>query len=205
MAKLYFKYGAMSCGKTTELLQVVHNYNKKGFNVILIKPAVDKKGDTKVVSRLGVEKEVDYILNEDELLSDKVELEKIDSIVVDEAQFMRETQINELWMISKLYDIPVLTYGLKSNFQGHLFEGSKTLLEKADVIEELVTICSCGKKARFNARRLGDEYTISGEEVAIDGIDAIYEALCGECFIKKVLKIEEGKEISKVLRKKNEK
>ena len=205
MAKLYFKYGAMSCGKTTELLQVVHNYNKKGFNVILIKPAVDKKGDTKVVSRLGVEKEVDYILNEDELLSEKIELEKIDSIVVDEAQFMRETQINELWMISKLYDIPVLTYGLKSNFQGHLFEGSKTLLEKADVIEELVTICSCGKKARFNARRLGDEYTISGEEVAIDGIDAIYEALCGECFIKKVLKIEEGKEISKVLRKKNEK
>ena len=205
MAKLYFKYGAMSCGKTTELLQVVHNYNRKGFNVILIKPAVDKKGDTKVVSRLGVEREVDYILDEDELLSDKVELENIDSIVVDEAQFMKEIQINELWMISKLYDIPVLAYGLKSNFQGHLFEGSKTLLEKADVREELVTICSCGKKARFNARKLGDEYTISGEEVAIDGIDATYEALCPECFIKKVLKIEEGKEIPKVLKKKNEK
>lgn len=205
MAKLYFKYGAMSCGKTTDLLQVVHNYNKNGFNVILIKPAVDKKGGTKVVSRLGVEREVDYILDEDELLSDKVELDSIDSIVVDEAQFMSDIQINELWMISKLYDIPVLAYGLKSNFQGHLFEGSKTLLEKADVIEELVTICSCGKKARFNARRFGDEYTISGEEVAIDGIDATYEALCPECFIKKVLKVEEGKEIPKVLKKKNEK
>lgn len=205
MAKLYFKYGAMSCGKTTELLQVVHNYNKKGFNVILIKPAVDKKGDTKVVSRLGVERKVDYILDEDELLSDKVELENIDSIVVDEAQFMSDMQINELWMISKLYNIPVLAYGLKSNFQGHLFKGSKTLLEKADVIEELVTICSCGKKARFNARKLGDEYTINGEEVAIDGIDATYEALCPECFIKKVLKIEEKKEIPMVLRKKNEK
>ena len=205
MAKLYFKYGAMSCGKTTELLQVVYNYNRKGFNVILIKPAVDKKGDTKVVSRLGVEREVDYILDDEELLSDKVELDTVDSIVVDEAQFMNEKQINELWMISKLYDIPVLAYGLKSNFQGHLFEGSKTLLEKADVIEELVTICSCGKKARFNARKLGEEYTISGDEVAIDGIDATYEALCPECFIKKVLKVEDQKEIPKVLRKKNEK
>ena len=205
MAKLYFKYGAMSCGKTTELLQVVYNYNRKGFNVILVKPEVDKKGDTKVVSRLGVEREVDYILSDDELLSDKVELDTVDSIVVDEAQFMNEKQINELWMISKLYDIPVLAYGLKSNFQGHLFEGSKTLLEKADVIEELVTNCSCVKKARINARKLGEEYTISGDEVAIDGIDATYEALCPECFIKKVLKVEDQKEIPKVLRKKNEK
>lgn len=201
MAKLYFKYGAMSCGKTTELLQVVYNYQKNNFNVILVKPEVDKKGDTKVVSRLGVEKEVDYILDKDEFISDKVDLTTVDSIVVDEAQFMTEKQINELWLLTRLYEIPVLAYGLKNNFQGHLFEGSKALMEKADVIEELVTICSCGKKARFNARKLGDNYTLSGEEVAIDGIDATYEALCPDCYMKKVLKVNDKEDINKVLRK----
>lgn len=201
MAKLYFKYGAMSCGKTTELLQVVHNYQKNNFNVILVKPEVDKKGDTKVVSRLGVEKEVDYILDKDEFISDKVDLTTVDSIVVDEAQFMTEKQINELWLLTRLYEIPVLAYGLKNNFQGHLFEGSKALMEKADVIEELVTICSCGKKARFNARKLGDNYTLSGEEVAIDGIDATYEALCPDCYMKKVLKVNDKEDMNKVLRK----
>lgn len=201
MAKLYFKYGAMSCGKTTELLQVVYNYQKNNFNVILVKPEVDKKGDTKVVSRLGVEKEVDYILDKDEFISDKVDLTTVDSIVVDEAQFMTEKQINELWLLTRLYEIPVLAYGLKNNFQGHLFEGSKALMEKADVIEELVTICSCGKKARFNARRLGDNYTLSGEEVAIDGIDATYEALCPDCYMKKVLKVNDKEDMNKVLRK----
>ena len=201
MAKLYFKYGAMSCGKTTELLQVVHNYSKNNFNVILIKPEVDKKGDTKVVSRLGVEREVDYILDKDEFISDKVDLTAVDSIVVDEAQFMTEKQINELWLLTRLYEIPVLAYGLKNNFQGHLFEGSKALMEKADVIEELVTICSCGKKARFNARKFGDNYTLDGEEVAIDGIDATYEALCPDCYMKKVLKVSKKEDMSKVLRK----
>ncbi|MBR4617819.1 MAG: thymidine kinase [Bacilli bacterium] len=189
MAKLYFKYGAMACGKTTALLQVVYNYKKNGFNVLLVKPTIDRKGGNTVTSRLGVSREVDVLLDGNESLSDKVNLDDVDSIVVDEAQFMTPKQIDELWIISKVYNIPVIAYGLKSNFQGHLFEGSKALFEKADCFDELVTICSCGKKARFNARRLGDEYTLEGEEVAIDGIDAIYESLCPECYVNKVLKI----------------
>ena len=197
MAKLYFKYGSMACGKTTELLQTVYNYRKNGFKVLLVKPFVDKKGGTTVTSRLGVSKEVDVLLNNEELLSDKVQLESIDSIVVDEAQFMTERQIEELWIISKLYNIPVIAYGLKNNFQGKLFEGSKALLEKADSLDELVTICSCGKKARFNARKVDGSYTLLGQEVAIDGIDAVYESLCGECYIKKVLKIDDKNSFKK--------
>ena len=115
-------------------------------------------------------------------------LEGINCILVDEVQFMPEHQIKELWMVSKLADIPVVCYGLKTNFKGELFEGSKAVLEVADELEELATICSCGKKAKFNARLVKGDYTWDGAEVAIDGIDASYEPLCGECYMKKVLK-----------------
>lgn len=102
---------------------------------------------------------------------------------------MTKEQIKDLWIISKIHDIPVICYGLKTNFKGELFEGSKTILELADELEELFTICGCGKKAKFNARLINGEYTNSGEEVAIDGIDAKYESLCGKCYLEKVLKI----------------
>ncbi len=189
MGKLYFKYGAMSCGKTTQLLQVVYNYEKNGFNVLLVKPIVDKKGGDTVVSRIGASRKVDLLLGENDKLSDKVDIEKLDSIVVDEAQFLNKEQVKELWLISKLYDIPVITYGLKTNFLGELFSGSKALIEKADQIDELVTICSCSKKAKFNVRIVNGEYASSGDEVSIDGIDSEYEAMCPECYIDKVLKI----------------
>lgn len=189
MGKLYFKYGAMSCGKTTQLLQVVYNYEKNGFNVLLVKPAVDKKGDATVVSRIGASRKVDLLLDKNDKLVDKVDVEKLDSIVVDEAQFLSKEQVKELWLISKLYDIPVITYGLKTNFLGELFPGSKALVEKADEIDELVTICSCSKKAKFNVRIVNGNYASSGEEISIDGIDSEYEAMCPECYIDKVLKI----------------
>ena len=189
MAKLYFRFGAMNCGKTTALLQVAHNYEEKGMNILLIKPKIDKKGDNKIVSRLGIDRKVDILVDTDESLKNILKLDNISCILVDEVQFMPKEQIKELWMIAKLKNIPVICYGLKTNFKGELFEGTKAVIELADELEELATICKCGKKAKFNARLINDKYVYDGEEVAIDGIDAKYEPLCGKCYLNKVLKI----------------
>lgn len=188
MSKLYFRFGAMNCGKTTALLQVAHNYEEKGMNVIVIKSSVDKKGNKNIVSRLGLEREVDLLILPSEKILDNIDLNNINCILVDEVQFMTRNQIKELWKIAKLKNIPVICYGLKTNFKGELFEGTKAVLELADELEELATICRCGKKAKFNARLVNDKYVYEGQEVAIDGIDARYEPLCGKCFIEKVLK-----------------
>lgn len=190
MAKLYFRFGAMNCGKTTALLQVAHNYEEKGMNILLIKPKIDKKGENKVVSRLGIDRKVDVLVDTDEKLKDLLKLDNISCILVDEVQFMTKEQIKELWIIAKTKDIPVICYGLKTNFKGELFEGSKPIIELADELEELITICKCGKRAKFNARIINGEYVKEGEEVAIDGIDATYEPLCGKCYIENVLGID---------------
>lgn len=189
MAKLYFKYGAMNCGKTTALLQVAHNYEEKGMNVIVLKSSIDKKGNENIVSRLGIEREVDHLILPEDNIMDIINVENLNCILVDEVQFMTNKQVKQLWIISKLYDIPVICYGLKTNFKGELFEGSKTVIELADELDELVTICECGKKAKFNARKINGNFVYDGDVVAIDGIDAEYEPLCGECYIKKVLKL----------------
>ena len=189
MSKLYFRFGAMNCGKTTALLQVAHNYEEKGMNVIVIKSLIDKKGNKNIVSRLGIDREVDLLISPDEKILDNINLENINCVLVDEVQFMPKEQIKELWMIAKLKNIPVICYGLKTNFKGELFEGTKAVIELADELEELATICKCGKKAKFNARLINDKYVYYGDEIAIDGIDAKYEPLCGKCYLNKVLKI----------------
>lgn len=189
MAKLYFKFGTMGCGKTTALLQVAYNYQEKGLNVIVIKSEIDKKGEDKIVSRIGIERKVDLLLQPDASLIEAANFDNVDCILVDEVQFMDPKQIKELWLISKIKDIPVVCYGLKTDFKGKLFDGSKAIIELADELEELSTICSCGKKAKFNARLENGAYVTDGKTIAIDGIDAKYEPLCGECYIKKVLKL----------------
>jgi len=194
MSKMYFRYGAMNCGKTTALLQVAHNYEEQGMKVLLIKSSEDKKAQDRVSSRLGIERTVDLLLTPNETIRENItngniSFDNLNCIIVDEAQFLTKKQVEELWVISKLCDIPVICYGLKTNFKGELFEGSQALLEKCDKLEESATICKCGSKARFNARLENGEYVIEGNEVAIDGIDATYEPLCGKCFINKVLKI----------------
>ena len=189
MAKLYFRFGAMNCGKTTVLLQVAHNYEEKGMKVLVIKPSVDKKGAKNIVSRLGIKREVDVLLAPYEKLSDKASLNNIDCILVDEVQFMMPEQVKELWVISKQCNIPVICYGLKTNFKGELFDGSKSVLALADELEELVTICRCGKKAKFNARLVNGKFVSDGDEVAIDDIDAEYEPLCGYCYMNLILGI----------------
>ena len=189
MAKMYFRYGAMNCGKTTALLQVAHNYEEQGMKVLVLKSKIDKKGNKNIVSRLGIKREVDYLVRPDDKISTNVNLDNLNCILVDEAQFMTRKQIRELWIISKMKDIPVICYGLKTDFKGNLFEGSKAIIECADELEELSTICKCGEKARFNARKINGDFVLDGQVVAIDGIDAEYEPLCGKCYIEKVLKI----------------
>ena len=190
MSKLYFRYGAMNCGKTTNLLQVAHNYEERGMRVLLLKPSIDTKANTKVSSRIGVEREVDHLVLPDENLKGYLSLikDKTECIIVDEAQFLTEKQVDELFIFGKLTSIPVICYGLRADFRSELFPGSKRLFELADNIEELYTICRCGKKARFNARIVNGEFTLEGSQVAIDG-EVNYESLCGKCYLRKVKKI----------------
>lgn len=190
MSKLYFRYGAMNCGKTTNLLQVAHNYEERGMNVVLLKPAIDTKANSSVSSRIGVEREVDHLIMPDEKLKVYLMLikDKVSCVIVDEAQFLSEGQVDELFVFSKMTDIPVICYGLRADFRSELFPGSKKLFELADSIEELYTICRCGKKARFNARIVNGEFTLMGDQVAIDG-DVQYESLCGKCYLRKVRKM----------------
>lgn len=190
MSKLYFRYGAMNCGKTTNLLQVAHNYEERGMKVLLLKPSIDTKASTKVSSRIGVEREVNHLVLPDENLKGYLTLikDKTECIIVDEAQFLSEKQVDELFVFSKLTSIPVICYGLRTDFRSNLFLGSKRLFELADNIEELYTICRCGKKARFNARIVNGVFTLEGDQVAIDG-EVNYESLCGRCYLKKVKKM----------------
>lgn len=192
MAKLHFRYSAMNAGKTTILIQTAYNYSERGQKALLIKPAIDTKGGTKIVSRIGVSREVDEVIYPDEKIISKLEgyFEDIDCILVDEAQFMTRRQIDELFYITKLYDIPVIAFGLRTDFKTNGFEGSTRLLELADSLEEMPTICRCGKKARFNGRKINGEFTTTGESVVIDdGTKVEYESLCGKCYVSKVLKL----------------
>lgn len=186
MSKLYFRYGVMESGKTTALLQVAYNYNKKGMKILLLKPKIDTKGNDKVISRLGVERKVDYLVDKlDNILTYIEKNNKIDAIIVDEAQFLTCFQIDELYKITKEKNIPVLCYGLRCDFLMNGFEGSTRLLQIADDIEELKTICSCGKKATQNLRLLNGKPTFNGDQIEIDNQDNIqYIGVCGECYLK---------------------
>ena len=193
MAKLYFRYGAMNCGKTTALLQVAHNYEERGMNVLLLKPSKDRKGDKNVVSRLGVSREVDYLVGEDDSIIGLVEEylndnnKKIDCLLVDEAQFLEPSQVDELLFFSTEMDIPVICYGLRTDFKLQGFPGAIRLLEIASSIEEMKTICECGKKATINARFVDNELVVEGDQVAIDGFDNVtYQAMCPKCYFSKV-------------------
>ena len=190
MAKLYFRYGSMNCGKSTALLQVAHNYEEKNKKVEIVKPIVDTKGEDKVVSRIGAERKVDKLIDKKDNLYEFYQNKNLDCILVDEAQFLEKKQVEELLYITKLLDIPVICYGLRTDFKTNGFPGSIRLLELADELDELITICSCGKKARFNARKIKDKYIVDGDQILIDINKNIkYEPICGECYIKKVLKM----------------
>lgn len=194
MAKLYFRYGAMNSGKSTALLQAAYNYEERGHSVLLAKPAVDTKGDRHIQSRLGVAREVDYVITgaddsyelfqryrAERLAADKLD---VSCLLVDEAQFLTDAQVDGLLRIALLEGIPVLAYGIRTDFLTVAFPGSRRLLEVAHSLEELKTICRCGRKAIFNGRLIGDRFTFDGAQVAIDGEEVGYESLCGVCYLQ---------------------
>ena len=190
MSKLYFRYGAMNSGKSTNLMQVAHNYEERGMRVVLIKPSTDTKGGDKLVSRLGVERGVDLLISDDQNIYEEVKKwednkYKIDCILVDEVQFLKSHQIDELFEVAVCLDIPVICYGLRTDFKMQGFEGSTRLLLLAHSIEELKTICKCGKKAILNGRKINNKFVFEGQQVAIDNVDNVeYESLCGHCYFK---------------------
>jgi len=192
LAKLHFRYGAMNSGKTTILIQTAYNYEERDQKAEVIKPLVDTKGGDTIVTRIGAFRKVDELIAKDDKIIDKLEkyLEIANCILVDEAQFLTRSQVDELFYIAKLYDIPVITYGLRTDFRTNAFEGSMRLLELADELEEMPTICRCGKKARFNARKVNGVFVTEGESVVIDdGTRVEYESVCGKCYLEKVLKL----------------
>lgn len=186
MAKLYFRYGAMGCGKTSALLQVAHNYNEKNMEILLIKPKVDTKGGINVESRIGIHRQVDYVFPPKINIKKNLILENIRAIIVDEAQFLSPHQVDELYEITKENNIPVICYGLRTDFQMKGFPGASRILEIADEIEEIKTICKCGQKATQNLRIVNSIPTFKGEQVVIDGANknVIYESVCGKCYLE---------------------
>jgi thymidine kinase len=198
VAKLYFRYGAMNSGKSTGLLQAAYNYEERGQRVLLAKPAVDTKGDREIVSRLGVTREVDVVFAPDADVRSEVsaagavdpESDRLDGMVrplscvlVDEAQFLTPRQVDDLLRIAVLDEVPVIAYGIRTDFRTEAFPGSRRLLEVAHSLEELKTICRCGRKAVFNARKIDGAFVFDGSQVAIDGADVTYESLCANCYL----------------------
>lgn len=191
MAKLYFRYGAMNSGKSTALMQVAHNYEERGMVVRVLKPAIDSKGDDSVVSRLGIKRKVDYRIEKDDNLYEnfsKIEGgQNISCIIVDEVQFLTADQIDQLMKIAVLKDVPVICYGLRTDFKTKGFEGSERLLLIAHSIEELKTICRCGRKAIFNGRKIDGLFVFEGSQVAIDGEQKVeYESMCAKCYFERL-------------------
>lgn len=190
MSKLYFRYGAMNSGKSTHLMQVAHNYEERGMRVLILKPSKDKKAGEKLLSRLGVERKVDLMIADEDNICTLLEEEKkangeIHCILVDEVQFLKKEHIDGLFEVAVTMNIPVICYGLRTDFLMNGFEGSERLLLIAHSIEEMKTICKCGKKAILNGRKINDRYVFEGEQIAIDNIDNVeYESLCGECYLK---------------------
>jgi thymidine kinase len=184
----------MNSGKSTALLQAAFNYEERGQQVLLAKPEVDTKGESLIVSRLGVSRPVDFTIAPEATLRELFAVQReraraetgldVSCLLVDEVQFLHAEQVDDLLRIAILDGVPVLAYGIRTDFQTIAFPGSRRLLEVAHSLEELKTICRCGRKAVFNARRVGDRYVFSGDQVAIDGVDVTYESLCGACYLE---------------------
>ncbi|MCK8478656.1 thymidine kinase [Microbacterium aurugineum] len=209
MAKLYFRYGAMNSGKSTALLQAAYNYEERGQHVLLAKPEIDTKGAAEIESRLGVTRQVDFLVGQaddarelftqhrdrlrrstDEELLPGGPVD-VACLLVDEAQFLTPSQVDDLFRIAVEDGVPVMAYGIRNDFLTHAFPGSARLLAIAHSLEELKTICRCGRKAVFNGRVVGGCFVFDGDQVAIDegavGTASpeltTYESLCGTCYL----------------------
>jgi thymidine kinase len=189
MAKLYFRYAAMNAGKSTALLQAAFNYEERGMRVALLTAELDNRdGHGKIASRLGLTRDA-LTFNAVQSLAERIAaaqqeawISKLACVLIDEAQFLTLLQVEELHRWAHEHDTPVMCYGLRSDFQGKAFEGSAALLVLADEVEEMKTICDCGKKASMNARFDDQGSRIrEGDQILIGG-NTRYRALCPDCF-----------------------
>lgn len=187
MAKLYFKYGAMGSSKTAQALITKYNYEENDLSVWLLKPSADTRdGQTILRSRIGLEAEVETVPPETDLVAlfRQERLGKCNVIIVDECQFLTPAQIDELRSIVDEYNIPVMCFGLRTDFQTKLFPGSLRLMEVADTIQEIKTICDCGAKATVNARIDSTGHIVTqGAQVVLGGNDS-YIAMCHKCYVR---------------------
>ena len=187
MAKLYFKYGAMGSSKTAQALITKYNYEENDLSVWLLKPSADTRdGQTILRSRIGLEAAVEIVPPETDILRlfRDTRLGKCDVIIVDECQFLTREQIDQLRAIVDEHNIPVMCFGLRTDFQTKLFPGSRRLMEVADTIQEIKTICDCGAKATVNARIDGNGHIVTqGEQVVLGGNDS-YIAMCHKCYVR---------------------
>ena len=189
MAKLYFYYSSMNAGKSTALLQSSYNYRERGMNTLVMAPELDNRfGVGKVVSRIGIETGATTFKTDDDLLqliSDLHSAEKLHCVLLDEAQFLTKDQVFQLGEVTDELDIPVLAYGLRTDFQGEPFEGSKYLLAWSDTLKELKAICHCGTKATMVLRMDADGHAVTeGSQVEIGGNDR-YVSMCRKHFKEK--------------------
>ena len=190
MAKLYFRYGAMNSGKTTALLQVAFNYKERGMRVLILKASIDTKGGDHIVSRLGVSCKVDKLVTPEMNILDEVRADtqahgKPACVLCDESQFFTPAQAEQLFLVTVDLGIPVICYGLRADFMLRGFPGSTRLLELAHSIEEMKTICACGRKAMCNGRKVNGQFVFEGAQVAIDTVDDVeYESLCPQCWYR---------------------
>ena len=187
MAKLYFRYGAMGSSKSANILMVRYNYEERGQYAVLLKPRTDNRdGEHEIQSRIGLSAPAEYV---DEFLKEIAEFwddeiseytyhgKRVDAILVDEAQFLSPEEVDTLSDIVDFYNIPVLCYGLRTDFLNHLFPGSRRLMEIADVIEEVPTVCWCGKRAQCNTRYTNGKIVREGAQIML-GSNESYVALC---------------------------
>lgn len=192
MAKLHFKYATMNSGKSIDLIRTVYNYEENGFKVIVMKPKIDTKAGDFIQTRIGLERKVDILIKQkDDIFKIlKGKLNNVNVIFIDEVQFLNKKQIDDLFLVSKVKNVPIICYGLRNNFIMESFEGSRRLLEIADELEEFPTLCSCGNIARFASRKYKGKFQSKGQEIVIDGSNNYeYVPLCGTCYLKKVKNI----------------
>ena len=187
MAKLYFKYGAMGSSKTAQALITKYNYEENDMKVWLIKPSADTRDGVDILrSRIGLQAQVQVMLPDQDVYAvfQNTRLGKCDVVIVDECQFMTPEQIDQLRAIVNDFSVPVLCFGLRTDFQTKLFPGSRRLMELADAIEEIKTMCDCGAKATVNARIDCEGHIVTeGAQVLLGGNDA-YIAMCHRCYIR---------------------
>nr|WP_308741901.1 thymidine kinase [uncultured Anaerocolumna sp.] len=196
MAKLYFKYGCMNSSKSANLLMIKHNYEEQGFRVALLKPSLDdREGKAVIKSRIGLEAKCGLV-SPGSSINNYYNANATDVLMIDEAQFLTEKQVDELYKIS--FDIPVICFGLLIDYSQHLFEGSKRLIELSESIHEIKTVCQCGARANYNGRFDSEGNLItSGEQIVIGGNER-YKALCKKCYESlKNQALEKRKDLSK--------